>query len=113
MPQKIKVARRVNTRQGLVVKGLWRLNGAELAPLQFMQDVVNPCRHFKTRHQRTAKHFKLALVQGMTIVVKRFHWRSTLVYGTSKSKENTHRVHPHVTSSLAKLGIKLNTNFLQ
>ena len=45
----------------------------QLAALHFLQHIVGPGGHFKTRDQLAPEHFQLALVQGVLVVVNGDH----------------------------------------
>jgi hypothetical protein len=73
MRQKVQIAWAVDTRQHGIIKSLGRVHRAKVSALQLGQHMVGTGWHLKTRHQFAAKHFKLALVLGVEMVVKGDH----------------------------------------
>jgi hypothetical protein len=66
----------VDGLQDPVVKYGGLTHRTQLTPLNLGQHMLNALRHLKSRHQLATKHFQLALVQGVQVVVEGDHFRS-------------------------------------
>ncbi len=80
MLQKVQVQRCVDAGQHRFVEPGRLLHRAQFALLDLGQHMVDPCRHFETRHHPAAEHLLPALVQGVQLVVESDHAQMVPAY---------------------------------